>query len=227
MITMRPDRQDTIDIDIRSKTQKRIVAAASEIFANNGYRHSTIRAISDRASVNVAAINYHFGGKKNLYLAVLKYWQTKAFEKYPFDPSDITTGTPQKRLGAFVRVLLFRVLDDGDGSQFAKLLAQEFIQPTAGLDVMIEETVRPFYTFLSTTVRQLFPILPSDETLNLCCLSIAGQVFHLYMGRHVMRRLLDRDSLDRKEIEMVADHITRFSLYAIEAIAAHTGGENK
>ena len=104
-------------------------------------------------------------------------------------------------------------------------MAQEFIRPTSGFDVIVEETVRPFFTFLTTTVRQLFSTAPPDNVVNLCCLSIAGQVFQLYMGRHVMRRLLNRESLSRQEIEVVAEHITRFSLYAIREIAAENEGE--
>ena len=77
-----------------TETQRRIIDAAGEIFADSGYNHTTVRAICVRARVNVAAINYHFGSKKNLYLAVLEYWRTKAFEKYPFDPFDYSTGTP-------------------------------------------------------------------------------------------------------------------------------------
>jgi TetR/AcrR family transcriptional regulator, regulator of cefoperazone and chloramphenicol sensitivity len=213
--------------DPLSDTQRRIIEAAGEIFADSGYRYTTIRLISERADVNVAAINYHFGGKKNLYLGVLKYWRTKAFEKYPFDPSDYSTGSPQERLKTFIRVLLFRILDEGEGSRFARLMAQEFIQPTAGLDMIVEETMRPLFAFLSTTVRQLFKGRPSEQTVVLCCASIVGQVFQFYLGRHVMRRLLDRDSLDRQEIETVADHIARFSLFAINSIAAESEGESR
>jgi TetR/AcrR family transcriptional regulator, regulator of cefoperazone and chloramphenicol sensitivity len=213
--------------DIFSGTQRRIVEAAGEIFADSGYRHTTIRAICERADVNVAAINYHFGGKKKLYLAALKYWRAKAFEKYPFDVTDSSVQTPEERLHAFVRALLFRVLDDGEGSRFARFMAQEFIQPTSGFDVILEETLKPFYAFLSATVRDLFPVQPPEQTINLCCLSIAGQIFHLYMGRHVMQRLLERDRLSKEEIEMVVDHITRFSLGAIQAIAAHIEGERE
>jgi len=212
------------EFDHPTETQLRIIEAAGEIFADSGYNHTTVRAICVRAHVNVAAINYHFGSKKKLYLAALKYWRAKAFEKYPFDPTYYTTGTTAERLGGFVRTLLLRVLDEGEGSRFAKLMAQEFIRPTGGFDVMVEETLRPFFTFLSTTVRQLFSTPVPDNTINLCCLSIAGQVFQLYMGRHVMRRLLNRESLKRQEIEGVAEHITAFSLYAIRAIAARGEG---
>ena len=208
-----------------SDTRRRIMEAAGEIFADSGYKHTTIRAISDRAGVNVAAINYHFGGKKNLYLAILDYWRERAFEKYPFDPNDVLTGTPQSRLRAFIRTLLFRVLDEGEGSRFARLMAQEFMKPTGSLDIIVEETVKPFYNFISATVKQFFPTPPSEQTVNLCCVSIAGQVFHLYMGRHIMRLLLTKEKLNKEEIEIVADHIARFSTYAIEAIAAETEGD--
>jgi AcrR family transcriptional regulator len=214
------------EIDPKSDTQRRIIEAAGEIFAESGYEHTTIRTICNRASVNVAAINYHFGGKKNLYLAVLKFWRANAFEKYPFDPTDLSTGTPEERLHAFVRTLLFRVLDEGEGSPFARLMARELIQPTSGFDVMVEETMRPYFAFLATTVGQLFATPPPEMTVNLCCLSIVGPVFHLFIGRHAMRRLLHRENLNRQEIELVADHITRFSLYAIREIAANSEGES-
>jgi TetR/AcrR family transcriptional regulator, regulator of cefoperazone and chloramphenicol sensitivity len=214
------------EMDIHSETQRRMIEAAGEIFAESGYSHTTIRAISNRAGVNVAAINYHFGGKKALYAAVLKYWRSKAFEKYPFDPSDLSA-SPEERLAAFIRVLLFRVLDEGDGSRFAKLMAQEFIRPTSGLDVIVEETMRPLFGFLSATVRQFLGDRVDDQTVVLCCASVVGQVFQFYLGRHVMRRLLNREFLNREEIEAVAKHITRFSLRAMEAIAREGGGESR
>jgi AcrR family transcriptional regulator len=220
------DRNKDNQADPKSDTQRRIIEAAGEIFADSGYGHTTVRAICDRASVNVAAINYHFGGKKNLYLAVLKFWRARAFEKYPFDPADFTNESPDERLRAFVRMLLLRIIDEGGGSHFAKLIARELIEPTSGLDLLVEETVKPFFAFLSETIRMFFTTPPPEMTVNLCCLSVAGQVFHLYMGRHIVRRLLDRESLSLPEVEVVADHITRFSLYAIREIAANSEGES-
>jgi TetR/AcrR family transcriptional regulator, regulator of cefoperazone and chloramphenicol sensitivity len=210
-----------------SDTRHRIIEAAGEIFADLGYRHTTIRVVSQRAGVNIAAINYHFGGKKNLYLAILDYWRMKAFEKYPFDLSDVATGSPRERLRTFVRILLLRVLDEGEGSLFARLMAQEFIQPTGSLDVIVEEVMRPLFAFLSATVRQLLNDRSPEQTVILCCASVVGQVFQFYLGRHVMRRLLNREKLSGEEIEAVADHIARFSIYAIEAIAAENRGESR
>jgi TetR/AcrR family transcriptional regulator, regulator of cefoperazone and chloramphenicol sensitivity len=209
---------------LHSETQRRIIEAAGEVFAELGYGHATIRSISKRAGVNVAAVNYHFGGKKNLYVAVLKYWRAKAFEKYPFDPSDLSA-PPEERLSGFIRVLLFRILDEGEGARVVRLMAREFFQPTGGLDIMVEDTIRPLFSFLSATIRQLLGKEAGENTVVLCCVSVVGQVFQFYVGRHVMRELLNRDSLNRQEIEVIAQHIARFSLCAIMAIAKEEEGE--
>lgn len=52
-------------------TRARIVAAASELFAEGGEDATSLRAITRRANVNVAAIHYHFGGRDGLLREVL------------------------------------------------------------------------------------------------------------------------------------------------------------
>lgn len=52
-------------------TKDRIVAAAEVMFARNGYDGTSLRDITEMAGANVAAVNYHFGSKENLLIAVL------------------------------------------------------------------------------------------------------------------------------------------------------------
>lgn len=52
----------TIGLD----TKKRILKSAMDIIAKEGNLNVTTREIAQRAQVNVAAINYHFGSKDNL-----------------------------------------------------------------------------------------------------------------------------------------------------------------
>ncbi len=54
------------------QTRAAIIEAAGILFGEQGYDRTTGKAICERAQVNMAAINYHFGSRDGLYLAVLK-----------------------------------------------------------------------------------------------------------------------------------------------------------
>ncbi|MBY4677262.1 TetR/AcrR family transcriptional regulator [Marinobacterium arenosum] len=53
-----------------SGTAANIVRAAETLFAEQGFTDTTVRQITARAQVNLAAVNYHFGSKKGLIQAV-------------------------------------------------------------------------------------------------------------------------------------------------------------
>ncbi|HEY6000317.1 MAG TPA: TetR/AcrR family transcriptional regulator [bacterium] len=53
-------------------TPERLLDAAEEIFAREGFRATTLRAVTARAGVNLAAANYHFGSKRELLQAVFE-----------------------------------------------------------------------------------------------------------------------------------------------------------
>ncbi|MGH1462658.1 MAG: TetR/AcrR family transcriptional regulator [Neptuniibacter sp.] len=62
---------------MRSKgTPSSIVDAAEALFAEQGFTETTVRQITSRANVNLAAINYHFGSKKGLIQAVAEKFIT-------------------------------------------------------------------------------------------------------------------------------------------------------
>jgi AcrR family transcriptional regulator len=52
-------------------THARIIDAAERLFAEHGVAGTSVRAITEQAQVNVAAVNYHFGTKENLVRAVI------------------------------------------------------------------------------------------------------------------------------------------------------------
>ncbi|MBF8781103.1 TetR/AcrR family transcriptional regulator [Pseudomonas fulva] len=54
----------------QSETVERILDAAEQLFAERGFAETSLRLITSKASVNLAAVNYHFGSKKALIQAV-------------------------------------------------------------------------------------------------------------------------------------------------------------
>jgi AcrR family transcriptional regulator len=60
------------DLGRASGTPERLLDAAEELFAREGFRATTLRAVTARAGVNLAAANYHFGSKRELLAAVFE-----------------------------------------------------------------------------------------------------------------------------------------------------------
>ena len=55
----------------QSETVERILDAAEQLFAEKGFAETSLRLITSKAGVNLAAVNYHFGSKEELFEAVL------------------------------------------------------------------------------------------------------------------------------------------------------------
>jgi len=58
-------------------TRERIILTATELFAERGFEGASVREIAKQAKVNLAAVNYHFSNKKNLYHEVLRHGFTE------------------------------------------------------------------------------------------------------------------------------------------------------
>lgn len=74
------------DVDIKT----RILLAARNQFARNGFEGTSVRQICEEAGANVALVSYHFGGKKNLFFAVFDAFmpvrEMEQFYKLSYDP---------------------------------------------------------------------------------------------------------------------------------------------
>ncbi len=53
-------------------TKSKILMVAQELFGEKGFDGASVRDIAQKAGVNIAAINYHFQNKENLYFSVMQ-----------------------------------------------------------------------------------------------------------------------------------------------------------
>jgi TetR/AcrR family transcriptional regulator, regulator of cefoperazone and chloramphenicol sensitivity len=211
--------------NLLSDTKKRIIETAGNIFAEVGFQDATVREICKQAGVNIAAINYHFGDKKGLYLAVLKYGKDFAFRKNPFDEGLDKSSPPEERLKLFLSWYIGRVKEchEGEFPWIRKLIAHELFRPTEGLDMVAEEGVRPIFKTLSAIVREILGKGAQEDTIRLCCASIVGQSLFFFFAQPMIKRLFPDN--DYTDTQLIADHITRFSLNAIKKFAEHKKGD--
>lgn len=196
--------------------RERILEAAGEIFADRGFRGATVRKICERARVNVAAINYYFGGKEKLYAEVLRHWHDFAIQKYPLLLGVGEDAPVDEQLRGFIRSFLFRLLDKGKPAWFGKLMMRELTEPTRSFERLVKEIVRPRDRILASIVQKMIGTSVSEEEIRLCCASIIGQCLYYYNAMYVITRLYHQDVSKPDEIERIAEHIMQFSLKGLE-----------
>jgi AcrR family transcriptional regulator len=195
-------------------TYQRLLQAAGEVFAQRGFRAATVREISQRARANVAAVNYHFRDKRALYNSVLQFSLTSALEKYPPDDGLGNNPTAEERLHAFIRSMLFRLLDRGRPAWHGRLMIRELADPTPGLDQLIEESIRPLFLLLNSIVRELMGGAANEDSVLLCSMSIIGQCLFYRHSRPVISTLYAQ-RFGPDDIELLVEHITKFSVCGI------------
>lgn len=206
--------------DERSVKEK-ILDAAGDVFGRVGYKAATIREICRAAGVNVASINYYFGGKEDLYRTVVMDLIARTFDRYPVDEGTDGSSSPQDRLRAFVHGALRRLLSPGGLSGYpgkGQLVARELADPSPFMDDMVDEFIRPTAAVLSAIVTELLGTGATIKEIMRCQISVIGQCFHYAMARPIVIRLVPMDFSDPTMIDELTDHITRFSLAGIESV---------
>ena len=211
--------------NISAVTRHRIVKAAGEIFGHKGFQKATIRDIACAANVNLAAVNYHFGGKQGLYNTVIEDIFTKGFERFPSSPDESAGYSPEERLHWFIRSAVYRFLSNkgwhgltGPG----KLIAREFLNPSPAFSDIIDTHIKPHKDILVTIIQEISGNQDENAVLP-CALSIMGQCIYYAFAAPVIQRLASNLSPGEENLDTITEHIFQFSLNGIKHIS--TGDE--
>lgn len=201
-----------------ARTRKSLLTAASEVFAEKGYRNATIAEISERAGTNVAAISYHFGGKEALYGEAWRYAFRESIKTHPPD-GGVDEGAPaEQRLAGEMTALLRRINDNRNGEFWISF--KEMANPTGLLDEVMEEEIKPLRRRTIAVVREVLGPGHSEKEVRFCATSIVGLCVIPTLINMVEKHRDDseNDSLRVDDIEGYAQHVVAFSLAGMRAI---------
>ena len=118
-------------------TKDRILGAAEELFAQYGFAGTSLRQVTSRADVNIAAVNYHFGSKENLVNEVFR----RRMDEMSAAPPGRAEGRASKEhpgelepiLAAFVEPALAMAQDRHGGGAFVRVIARAYAEKNDGL----------------------------------------------------------------------------------------------
>ena len=199
------------------KTRQHIIDAAGPLFAEKGYKATTVGEICRIAGVNQAAISFHFGGKEQLYLALVRYSYEYGLAQVPMP--QWPAGTPAAvKLRDFVLTFLRRAVADREPRWPCQLIMRETMQPSQACEEFVRGFVRPNFTVLHGILQELLPADFSEEARRLVGFSIIGQGLFYRVARGVLELLSPGDQplrFDEERLQVLAEHITRFTLAAL------------
>jgi AcrR family transcriptional regulator len=195
-------------------TRQRLVEAAGEVFAEHGFHAATVRQITERAGVNVAAINYHFRDKAELYTSCLRSAHCTALEaagEWECESED-----PGERLRHFIDRMLRRMLNSNRPKWHHALMNREMLEPTGALDELVEQGIRPDCRELEAIIHQLTGgDLPRDRVFMLA-FSVVSQCLFYLQNRPIIERIYPKFRNKPPTVDQLVEHIYAFSVTAIQ-----------
>ncbi len=212
----------TID---QSNTKEKLLLHAADVFLEHSYENTTVRMIAQRAGVNAALINYHYGDKETLYLEVVRYWARDAFQNFPLGFLDDPTADPAEKIRVFIyHALVCLFGPEGKGTGFGRLLVHEAaVRPSTVVQNIVSETIGPPTKAVTAAVAQITGI--SDvEKLQVYTACIVGQTVYFYLSRNLTKELLDIPAIScSQDIQALSDEIYTFSMASLKYLKEQKG----
>ncbi len=133
-------------------TQRKLIDAAIEAFAENGYKGTSTRDIADRAGVHHPLITYHFKNKEQLWHAAAdRVWSSFRAELTAALAAE-RSGSPRREMASIVGTYVRYAQRQ---PALYKLVAQEANAPNSRLEWLVETHLKPFHALLFTRVQAL------------------------------------------------------------------------
>ena len=199
--------------------KERLLDKAEALFAQKGYHAVSIREITSTAGCNLAAVNYHFGSKENLYLEVFRNrWMSRAvrlFEYYEKSLSTQASPSPTSIVKSLAKAFLEGPWTDEERIRHHLLIARELTEPTEAFRLLADQVMRPFLKGLADQLSDLRPKEIEEEGMLLKIMSIFGMLFFFNFARVMVTGLTGRE-YDSEFKARLVEHIVDFSLGGLE-----------
>jgi AcrR family transcriptional regulator len=149
-------------------TKNKILDAADVLFADKGFNGTSLREITSQANVNLAAVNYHFGSKKELIKAVMSRYMDELSPQLESALSLICEAEVKPNLhevfSAFIEPLLnLNTFKENGTSTFLQLLGRGYTDSQGFLRWFLTTQYPNVIDYFTTAVQKAYPELSTEE----------------------------------------------------------------
>ena len=160
------------------KTKDQIMLEATTLFCQNSFNKVTIKDISIKAGCNIAAINYHFKNKKQLYFDIFEKAYSEATASFDEETHKLTA---LEKIDAFIDRRLESALSPFAQHNFYRLINQEVQDPSPVNQLVASKYLKPMLERLKLIVRDFLGQNASELQIHTTVFSIKSHC----VGMHI------------------------------------------
>jgi AcrR family transcriptional regulator len=201
-----------------AQTRQQLLEVAGRVFAERGYVYATSKEICEQANANIAAVNYHFGGKDGLYAAVLEEAHARLVSIDIVTEITQSKGSAADKLRMLLRKIVGEVAKRDSGAWELRVLSRELLAPTSLMDGMMRNQVLPKAKLVTGMIGDILGVPATHPAVSRSTVSIIGPCLFLLIANPDWQKKIFPSLLT--DTDTLVDHMVAFALGGLQAIAS-------
>ena len=194
----------------KKSTGDLLLEYAGQLFAEHGYSGTSIKMIADASKQNIAAVNYHFGTKQNLFICALKHVLSHIMQ-----PVKTETGDSKEVLAVLLRIFIHDrcmfLLSGKAPAWYGKLIVRAGFEIPFAEDQKTIEVFKPDFEFLENLAGRIKKGVEPMQA-RWWAYSVVGQIFFYVFGRDMIKIANPDTCFDIRTVNAISEHIYELSL---------------
>lgn len=193
--------------------RRAFIEAGLELFGECGPDGATTRMLAKKAGANISGIAYYFGGKENLYLAVVEHI-AGLFSSFTLKTSQKIrrelAKSPDKPKILELTVELFRamtghLIGNDQVKYAAKIILQEQTSPTAAFDLLYDGFIKDRIQLLAELIARYTGLTPNSPEAVVIAHALVGQVLAFVVTKGALLKNLGQEQLGPAHLAIIKD----------------------
>ena len=225
MAAPRPARKAVASDVTSAGTKTRILDAAELLFMEHGFEATSLRQLTSAADVNLAAVNYHFGTKEELFQAVL----TRRLDPMNQERIELLAKLEREAGGRALSVekILFSMLipalrlardEKRGGKNFLKVLGRAYADPAPFIRQFLSGQYAAMIGLYKEAFLKALPHLSRQE-LTWRLHFVMGALSYTLAGTDALKLFAQVAATDKENDELLLQRLAPFLVAGLKAPA--------
>jgi AcrR family transcriptional regulator len=211
------------DAPKNSATKEKILDAAEALFMEHGFEATSLRQITATAGVNLAAVNYHFGSKEELFQAVLtrrldpmNQERIALLARFEREAAPRTLSCECILAAMFIPALRLARDRRRGGKDFLRLLGRAYADPAPFIRQFLSQQYAVMISRFKAAFGRALPQLPKRE-LSWRLHFVMGALSYTLAGTDALKLIAELNPRDTQNDETLLRRLAPFLVAGLKA----------